>query len=152
MSGATRAKWRKAAALYAAVIVAMLCMSSVNQARERGQLKVRKSKLDRVLRKAQDIGDRSAKRVIVRTKSLPSLPAGVITNDFVVCGPGERAVGGGASFSSFSGKEQLSQSYPVSATGAPSTSGQTPVGWRSHVYNETAFPVTPVLYVVCAAP
>ena len=64
-----RYTWLKRAVLIAAVIVTTLGMSSVNQARERGPLGVAKSKLDRVLRKAQERGDRSAKRVIIRTKA-----------------------------------------------------------------------------------
>lgn len=97
-------------------------------------------------------GAAGATKVVVRTKVLPSLAGGAFTNDFVVCAAGERAVAGGASFESFSGKELLSQSYPVSAGGAPSTAGSTPAGWRSHVFNNTAFAVTPVVYAVCAAP
>ena len=46
--------WFKRAALIAAVIVATLSMSSVNQARERSLPGLKKSKLDRVLRKALD--------------------------------------------------------------------------------------------------
>ncbi len=61
--------WFKRGALIAAVIVATLSMSSVNQARERSLPGLKKSKLDRVLRKALDSGDRSVKRVIVRTKA-----------------------------------------------------------------------------------
>ena len=64
-----RNTWLKREVLIAAVIVTTLGLSSVNQARERGPLGVPKSKLDRVLRKAQERGDQSAKRVIIRTKA-----------------------------------------------------------------------------------
>ena len=97
-------------------------------------------------------GAAGATNVVVRSKTLPSLSAGAFTSDFVVCEPGERATGGGASFQMFSGKEKITQTYPVNATGGVLAPGSTPVGWRTHVFNDTAFAVVPVLYAVCAGP
>src|SRR4029453_9570023 len=69
MGARIRHNWFMQIVLIGAVIAATLSMTSVNQARERGPVGLTKSKLDRVLRKAQERGERSAKRVIIRTKS-----------------------------------------------------------------------------------
>ena len=69
-----------------------------------------------------------------------------------MCEAGERAVGGGAGFTTNAGDEELQQSYPVEADQSAAEAGDTPVGWLSIIENEAASVQVPIAYVVCARP
>jgi hypothetical protein len=97
-------------------------------------------------------GASGATKVVVRTDTGEAVPSGTFTNGFAKCQPGEKAVGGGAGFGTFSGSEVLIFSYPIDQDGSRSVNGAVPVGWRAGLANNSAPAKTPYFYVVCAAP
>ncbi len=97
-------------------------------------------------------GASGATKVVVRTDTEATVPGGSFTNGFAKCEPGEKAVGGGAGFDTYSGQEVVAYSYPIDQAGSPSANGEVPVGWRAGLANNSAFAKTPYFFVVCAAP
>ena len=120
----------------------------------RGERKVRWNKEGVVgpVGPAGPVGASGATKVVVRTSSEAPVPAGSFTNGLVKCAPGEKAVGGGAGYDTFSGKETVAYSYPIDKDGIPSVDGAVPVGWRAALLNGSVSTKTPLFYVVCAAP
>src|SRR5688500_7816351 len=68
MMGVAKRSSMKFLAMAVALLVAGLSSSGVYEGRERGPTQARQPKLDRVLRKALQKGERNAQRVIIRTK------------------------------------------------------------------------------------
>ena len=68
MMGIAKRSSMKFVAMAVALLIAALSNSGVYEARERGRTQERQQKLDRVLRKALQKGERTAQRVIIRTK------------------------------------------------------------------------------------
>ena len=99
-----------------------------------------------------DAGAPGATNVVIRRDVGTSLT----TNGFYVfivdCEPGERAVGGGAGFTTNAGEEELQQSYPSAGTGEQPAEGDVPTAWVSIIKNYDASPQTPVGYAVCVRP
>lgn len=85
-----------------------------------------------------DPGAPGATNVVVRTEVADVNGAGGRALFQVLCAPGERAVGGGASFGNSLTAAQLQQSFPVGDNGVRLGEGQTPTGWQTLLKNDAA--------------
>jgi hypothetical protein len=98
-------------------------------------------------------GANGATKVVVRVQT-NSIGAGGSASTHVDCNPGERAVGGGASYADggAGGGSKLTQSAPAQAGQAGvSADGATPTAWA--VGWDGAGPPSPVrFYAICASP
>jgi hypothetical protein len=100
-------------------------------------------------------GPAGATNVVVRTETGGAVASGSWYVFSVRCQAGERAVGGGARYNEFGGKQELEESYPVVFVGegaAPAKEGETPNGWASIIRNDDGSPEVPTGYAVCAKP
>jgi hypothetical protein len=90
---------------------------------------------------------------VVRTQvACNDLPPNVHCAINLQCQPGERATGGGASFTDFAGNEVLEVSHPVEADGTNPEAGDVPTGWAAAIEYPAGGPRDAVGYVVCASP
>jgi hypothetical protein len=99
-----------------------------------------------------DPGAPGATNVVVRTESTDVNGAGGRALFQVLCAPGERAVGGGASTTDSLTAAELQQSFPVGDNGVRLSEGQTPTGWQTLVKNDSASTTSATGYAVCARP
>jgi len=99
-----------------------------------------------------DPGAPGATNVVVRTQVADVNAAGGRALFQVLCAPGERAVGGGASTTDSLTAAELQQSFPVGDNGVRLGEGQTPTGWQTLVKNDSASTTSATGYAVCARP
>jgi len=99
-----------------------------------------------------DAGDAGATHVVVRTMVGSPISTGELYVLVASCHAGEHAISGGGGFNGNAGREELQQSYPLSANGARAQEGTVPTAWFSIVRNDDNGPLTPIGYVVCAQP
>ena len=69
-----------------------------------------------------------------------------------MCGPGERAAGGGGQFSVPDSGDVLIRSSPANAAGTIAVAGDIPVGWVTRLHNGGMDADFVRAYVICAAP
>ena len=102
-------------------------------------------------------GPAGATNVVVRTVSVANVPPDGFTDVPVDCHPGERAVGGGATYEGiFSGTEQVVETAPTMGVQVRRPQeGDVPTGWFSAIgysSNNMAERRTAVGYAVCVSP
>jgi hypothetical protein len=98
-------------------------------------------------------GAAGATNVVVRREEpCPTLPANVHCVINIQCEAGERAIGGGAGFTTFAGNEFINASHPVEADGSGPENGDTPTGWFVSIEYTTGGPRNAIGYVVCVSP
>ena len=102
-------------------------------------------------------GPAGATNVVVRTVSLANAQPDVHTVLTVDCHPGERAVGGGATYAGvFTGTEQIVDTAPTMGVGVGfPQEGDVPTGWFTAIRyssNNMAERRTVVGYAVCVSP
>lgn len=102
-------------------------------------------------------GPAGATNVVVRTVAVGNAPPDVQTAVPVDCHPGERAVGGGASYAGvFTGTEQIVETKPTMGMQMPDPQeGDAPTGWFAaikYASGNAAERRTAVGWAVCASP
>jgi hypothetical protein len=100
-----------------------------------------------------DRGASGATSVVVHTADGDPVPSAADSNVIVaMCGPGERATGGGGQFSIPETGDVVIRSSPTNAARTIAVAGEIPVGWATRLHNGGTDPDFVRAYVVCAAP
>ena len=98
-------------------------------------------------------GPSGATSVVVRTTDGGSVSGMADSNAIAaMCGPGERATGGGGQFSVPDSGDVIVRSSPANAAGTIAVAGEIPVGWVTRLHNGGVDADFVRAYVVCAAP
>ena len=98
-------------------------------------------------------GPRGATSVVVRTTDGGSVIFDTDSDAIAaMCGPGERATGGGGQFSVPDSGDVVIRSSPANAAGTIAVAGEIPVGWVTRLHNGGTAADFVRAYVVCAAP
>jgi hypothetical protein len=88
-------------------------------------------------------GPSGATSVVVRTTDGASVSSTADSDAIVaMCGPGERATGGGGQFSAPDTGDVITRSSPTNAAGTIAVAGEIPVGWATRLHNGAVTPTS----------
>ena len=101
------------------------------------------------LRSEDFSGSTLASNAVVRSVTEP-VAVGAAGTDDAVCGPGERALGGGVSFADDDTDDRVIRSEPRAGASVPAQ-GAAATAWRGTIVNGGAVERTATIWAVCAS-